>query len=161
MPSSESKLPVMIVTRGMALDECGRRQVTGRAASGKFYIVGIRTFTLRQFRLMTLDEYQTLAARTMGVRTQADQLSNMALGLAGEAGETADMLKKHLFHGKPLDADDVIKELGDVMWYVAGMATAIGVSLDEIAQRNVDKLRKRYPDGFSVEASARRADVVA
>lgn len=110
---------------------------------------------------MTLDEYQQLAARTIGTRTHADQLSNMALGLAGEAGETADMLKKHLFHGKPLDAEEVIKELGDVMWYVAGMATAIGVSLDDIAQRNVDKLRKRYPDGFSSEASAKRADVVA
>lgn len=110
---------------------------------------------------MTLDEYQTLAARTIGERTPADQLSNMALGLAGEAGETADMLKKHLFHGKPLDADELIKELGDVMWYVAGMATAIGASLDDVAQRNVDKLRKRYPDGFSVSASAQRVDVVA
>ena len=108
---------------------------------------------------MTLDEYQHLAARTIGTRTHTDQLSNMALGLAGEAGETADMLKKHLFHGKPLDADEVIKELGDVLWYVAGMATAIGVSLGEVGQRNVDKLRKRYPDGFSAEASAKRADV--
>ncbi len=108
---------------------------------------------------MTLDEYQHLAARTIGTRTHADQLSNMALGLAGEAGETADMLKKHLFHGKPLDADEVVKELGDVLWYVAGMATAIGASLDDIAHRNVDKLRKRYPDGFTAEASAQRADV--
>jgi NTP pyrophosphatase (non-canonical NTP hydrolase) len=108
---------------------------------------------------MTLDEYQQFAARTIGIRTQADQLSNMALGLAGEAGETADMLKKHLFHGKPLDVDEVIKELGDVMWYVAGMATAIGASLDDVAQRNVDKLRQRYPNGFSTEASARRVDV--
>ena len=110
---------------------------------------------------MTLEEYQQLAARTIGTRTQADQLSNMALGLAGEAGETADMLKKHLFHGKALDRDEVVRELGDVLWYVAGMATAIGISLDEVARRNVDKLRRRYPDGFSVEASAQRADVVA
>ncbi|MBC7561487.1 MAG: nucleoside triphosphate pyrophosphohydrolase family protein [Gemmatimonadaceae bacterium] len=110
---------------------------------------------------MTLDEYQQLAARTIGTRTHADQLSNMALGLAGEAGETADMLKKHLFHGKPLDPDEVMKELGDVMWYVAGMATAMGMSLDDVAQRNVDKLRTRYPDGFSAEASALRRDVVA
>ena len=109
---------------------------------------------------MTLDEYQQLAARTIGIRTQADQLSNMALGLAGEAGETADLLKKHLFHGKPLNADEVVKELGDVLWYVAGMATAVGVSLGDVAQRNVDKLRTRYPDGFSVEASAQRRDVI-
>jgi NTP pyrophosphatase (non-canonical NTP hydrolase) len=110
---------------------------------------------------MTLDDYQALAARTIGNRTPADQLSNMALGLAGEAGETADMLKKHLFHGKPLDVDELVKELGDVLWYVAGMATAIGASLDDVAQRNVDKLRKRYPDGFSTEASAKRADMSA
>ena len=110
---------------------------------------------------MTLEEYQQLAARTIGTRTHADQLSNMALGLAGEAGETADMLKKHLFHGKALDRDEVVRELGDVLWYVAGMATAIGISLDEVARRNVEKLRRRYPDGFSVEASAQRADVVA
>lgn len=115
--------------------------------------------TLCQPQHMTLDEYQQLAARTIGTRTHADQLSNMALGLAGEAGETADMLKKHLFHGKPLDADEVVKELGDVMWYVAGMATAIGVSLGDIAQRNVDKLRTRYPDGFSAAASAKRVDI--
>lgn len=110
---------------------------------------------------MTLDEYQQFAARTIGTRTPKDQLANMALGLTGEAGETADMLKKHLYHGKPLDADELIKELGDVLWYVAGMATAVGASLDDVAQRNVDKLRKRYPDGFSVEASAKRADVSA
>lgn len=110
---------------------------------------------------MTLDEYQQLAARTIGTRTPTDQLANMAMGLAGEAGETADMLKKHLFHGKPLDQDELVKELGDVMWYVAGMATAIGASLDDIATRNVDKLRKRYPDGFSAEASAKRLDVSA
>ena len=110
---------------------------------------------------MTLDEYQLLAARTIGTRSHADQLSNMALGLAGEAGETADVLKKHLFHGRPLDSDELIKELGDVMWYVAGMATAIGASLDDVAQRNVEKLRKRYPDGFSAAASEKRIDVGA
>ena len=135
--------------------------VTGRVRIGKFYSIASLRLTLCHHAAMTLDEYQQLAARTIGTRTHADQLSNMALGLAGEAGETADMLKKHLFHGKPLDADEVIKELGDVMWYVAGMATAIGASLDDVAQRNVDKLRKRYPDGFSAEASARRADIVS
>jgi len=129
-------------------------------AVGKFYSVRT-TLSPCAARPMTLDEYQQLASRTIGTRTHTDQLSNMALGLAGEAGETADMLKKHLFHGKPLDVDEVIKELGDVMWYVAGMATAIGASLDDVAQRNVDKLRKRYPDGFSADASAARADIVA
>jgi NTP pyrophosphatase (non-canonical NTP hydrolase) len=110
---------------------------------------------------MTLDEYQALARRTLGVRTPEQQLANAALGLAGEAGEVAETIKKHLFHARPLDRDEVVKELGDCLWYVAAMATAIGASLDEVAATNIDKLRRRYPDGFSPEASARRADVGA
>jgi len=74
---------------------------------------------------MTLDEYQALARRTLGDRPQEMQLSNAALGLSGEAGEVADMLKKHLFHSHPLDRDAMVKELGDCLWYVAAMATAL------------------------------------
>jgi len=108
---------------------------------------------------MTLDEYQELARRTIGGgRTHEQQLANAALGLAGEAGEVADTLKKHLFHGRPLDRDAVVKELGDCLWYVAAMATAVGVSLDAVGAANIEKLRRRYPDGFSPEASLRRAD---
>ena len=109
---------------------------------------------------MTLDEYQELARRTLGTeRTHEQQLANAALGLAGEAGEVADTLKKHLFHGRPLDRDAVVKELGDCLWYVAAMATAIGVSLDAVGTANIEKLCRRYPDGFSPEASLRRVDV--
>lgn len=108
---------------------------------------------------MTLDEYQALARRTMGDRPPEQQLANAALGLAGEAGEVADTLKKHLFHGRPLDREAVVKELGDCLWYVAAMATAIGASLDEVGATNIDKLRRRYPNGFSAEASLRRVDV--
>jgi len=107
---------------------------------------------------MTLDDYQLLALRTLGSRPPEQQLANAALGLAGEAGEVADAIKKHLFHGRPLDRDAVVRELGDCLWYVATMAAAIGASLDEVGATNVDKLRRRYPDGFSSEASLRRAD---
>ena len=65
---------------------------------------------------MDLDAYQKLAARTMGPRTPEQQLANAALGLAGEAGEVADTLKKHLFHARPLDREAVVKELGDCLW---------------------------------------------
>ncbi len=108
---------------------------------------------------MTLDEYQQLAARTLGRdRTHEQQLANAALGLTGESGEVAEVIKKHLFHATPLDQDALAKELGDCLWYIGAFATVLGLSLDEIAQRNVDKLRKRYPEGFDTERSRNRTE---
>ena len=108
---------------------------------------------------MHLNEYQELAARTLGRdRTHEQQLANAALGLTGEAGETADIIKKHLFHATPLDQDALIKELGDCLWYIGAFATVLGLSLDDIAQKNVDKLRKRYPEGFDPERSRNRTE---
>ncbi len=108
---------------------------------------------------MHLDEYQSLAARTLGRdRTHEQQLANAALGLTGEAGETAEIIKKHLFHDTPLDRDALIKELGDCLWYIGAFATVLDVSLEEIAQRNVDKLHKRYPEGFDPQRSKHRTE---
>jgi NTP pyrophosphatase (non-canonical NTP hydrolase) len=108
---------------------------------------------------MTLDEYQELAARTLGRdRTHEQQLANAALGLTGESGEVADLIKKHLFHATPLDQDALVKELGDCLWYLGAFATVLGLSLDDIAQRNIDKLRRRYPDGFDPERSRNRTE---
>lgn len=113
----------------------------------------------RYFRDMILDEYQQLAARTLGRdRTHEQQLANAALGLTGEAGEVAEVIKKHLFHATPLDQDALVKELGDCLWYVAAFATVLDLSLDDIAQRNIDKLRRRYPDGFDTERSRNRTE---
>jgi NTP pyrophosphatase (non-canonical NTP hydrolase) len=107
---------------------------------------------------MNLDEYQSLAARTMGPRTPEQQLANAALGLTGEAGEVAEHVKKHLFHATPLDRDAVVKELGDCLWYVAAMCTALGISMDDVGTANIEKLRRRYPDGFSAERSINRIE---
>jgi NTP pyrophosphatase (non-canonical NTP hydrolase) len=108
---------------------------------------------------MTLDEYQDLAARTLGRdRTHDQQLANAALGLTGEAGEVAEVIKKHLFHATPLDQDALVKELGDCLWYIGAFATVLGLSMDDIAQRNIDKLRKRYPEGFDTERSRNRTE---
>ena len=108
---------------------------------------------------VTLDDYQQLAARTLGRdRTHEQQLANAALGLTGEAGETAEIIKKHLFHATPLDQEALAKELGDCLWYIGAFATVLGLSLDDIAQRNVDKLRKRYPEGFDSERSRNRTE---
>jgi len=108
---------------------------------------------------MNLDDYQQLAARTLGRdRTHDQQLANAALGLTGEAGEVAEIIKKHLFHATPLDQEAVVKELGDCLWYIGAFATVLGLSMDDIAQRNIDKLRKRYPEGFDTERSRNRTE---
>lgn len=77
-----------------------------------------------------------------------ESLCNWALGLSGEVGEVIEHIKKHCFHGKDLNYDEVEKEIGDVLWYVSALCTQLGLNLDEVAQKNVDKLMARYPDGF-------------
>ena len=83
---------------------------------------------------------------------------NACLGLSGEVGEFNDMIKKWIFHEKPFDEVHAKKELGDVLWYVAMMCHSFGWDLDEIMQMNVDKLKARYPQGFSVELANNRKD---
>ena len=108
---------------------------------------------------LTLDEYQNLASRTAGAGGDGQRrLVIAALGLAGEAGEFANMVKKLTAHGHDITPEILADELGDVMWYVAEAATAIGIHLGDIANTNVDKLRKRYPEGFSEERSINREE---
>jgi len=109
-----------------------------------------------------LDNYQAAARRTINPQstlTFEQRLTSFALGIAGEAGEVADELKKVVFHEHPLDRAKLADELGDVLWYIAALATTAGLSLDEIAQGNVAKLQRRYPQGFSTADSLRRVDV--
>jgi NTP pyrophosphatase (non-canonical NTP hydrolase) len=109
---------------------------------------------------MEIDEYQREAERTLSGNddSQRSALTLGALGLAGESGEAVDLLKKHLFHDQPLDTEKLKKELGDVLWYLAAIATSAGLSLSDVARANVEKLRKRFPDGFSPAASVAKAD---
>jgi len=105
---------------------------------------------------MELKEYQVLAMRTKGGLSDAEQIICGGLGIAGEAGEVADLIKKVAFHDHDLEVDKIKKELGDVMWYIALLCDALSLSMDEITEENIEKLKLRYPDGFSSERSKNR-----
>lgn len=108
---------------------------------------------------MEINEYQLLAMRTLNKELDKKEvLTNSVMGLCGESGEACDIVKKHLFHGHELDRDALIKELGDVSWYLAEAATAIEIDLSEVFERNIEKLKKRYPEGFSEERSINRTE---
>ena len=107
---------------------------------------------------MTINEYQQEALRTepKDRMTKTDRMLNGLMGLNGEVGEAIDILKKHLFQGHELNKQHFAKELGDIAWYLAVSADAIGYDLEKIFRMNVEKLRERYPDGFDAEKSINR-----
>ena len=108
---------------------------------------------------MTPNEYQQLAARTLidvpnfQITDEEIMISWTAIGLAGEAGECAEHVKKQVFHRVELDPLKMKKELGDVLWYLSALAKQFGFTLEEIMEHNIEKLKARYPDGFSSERS--------
>ncbi len=106
---------------------------------------------------MKVNDYQQLAMTTLNPQLkEKDVLINSVMGLCGESGECIDIVKKWLAQGHDLDKDKLIDELGDVAWYLAECATALGVSLQSVLQHNLDKLRKRYPQGFDKAQSITR-----
>ncbi len=108
---------------------------------------------------MTVNEYQTLAMTTLNpALSQKDILINGVMGLCGEAGEAIDVVKKHLAQGHELDRERLIKELGDVAWYLAETATALNITLEEVLEGNLRKLRARYPEGFDAQRSLHREE---
>ena len=108
---------------------------------------------------MTGNEYQQLAMRTSRKDlTPQEHLINGVLGMAGEAGECADYVKKHLYQGHELEREKLAYEISDVLWYCAETASAIGYKLEDIFMMNVSKLAKRYADGFTAEESINRKD---
>ena len=105
---------------------------------------------------MNMNEYQALAQRTSNTSTMSDKLENALLGLSGEVGELCDHYKKYMYQGHDIDYDHMAEEAGDVLWYMAELADALGTTLEDIARRNIDKLRNRYPEGFDPERSRHR-----
>lgn len=130
----------------------------------------------KEYKSMTINEYQRLALRTDPLNSPyfafGGDLSDFKkkldlnhirlleglLGLSGEGGEAADLMKKFLFQGHPFDREHMAKELGDIAWYLAISADALGYDLETIFQMNIDKLRARYPEGFEVEKSLHRKE---
>lgn len=97
---------------------------------------------------MTINEYQQLALRTEShTNSDLDRILQGVMGLAGESGECVDLVKKFIFQGHSLDSEHLMKELGDVAWYLALTADTIGYTLEEVLEANVKKLEDRYPDG--------------
>lgn len=121
----------------------------------------------------TLDEYQSLATRTINpALTQREGIMHAGAGCASDGGEVCGAARSHFFYNKPLDAlhgdtpgatlrDNLIEECGDQLWFLAEMATRLGITLDDIARANMAKLLKRYPDKYYDSAAQARADKVA
>ena len=106
---------------------------------------------------MTINEYQKLAMTTLNpALSEKGVLLNGVMGLCGESGEAIDLVKKWMMQGHELDKAHLAKELGDVAWYLAETATAIGYDLETILQANIDKLKARYPEGFNADRSMHR-----
>lgn len=108
------------------------------------------------------DEYQQLAKRTLWDKPEQSLTDKeimqiwVAMGLAGEAGEVSDYIKKGIFHRHGIDKEKLKDELGDQLWYLVMTADLFGLSLSEIMQFNIDKLKKRYPNGFNYSDSVNR-----
>lgn len=107
---------------------------------------------------MNLSDYQREVARTCATSDHSETVKMALIGLADEVGEVAGPLKKYLFHGHELSGAKLVDELGDVLWYLTTLANEFDISLEDVISENVEKLRKRYPEGFSSEKSINREE---
>lgn len=114
-----------------------------------------------QIKVLDVFMFQKEAERTLRNDLQYECVcSNMCMGLSGECGEVIDLLKKHIWQGKELDINDLIEEVGDVLWYIANLCNVNNITMEECMLANVNKLKKRYPNGFSIKDANERKDKV-
>ena len=104
---------------------------------------------------MTFNDFQRAASLTARENPFKERILVQSLGLAGEAGEVANLVKKWAWHNGPLSPDQMADELADVLWYVADLASAMGLDLEAVALGNVEKLQRRYPAGFTADGGIR------
>lgn len=136
---------------------CGAPVPEGRQVCGMCEAM-VMNIPQTEKKQMTLNEYQAAAMRTAKKQDARSELLEAILGIVGEGGELADVYKKVRFQGHTEDTEHAVKELGDVLWYIAEAAEALGVSLQMVAERNIEKLRARYPDGFDPNKSVNRKE---
>ena len=109
---------------------------------------------------MELAEYRKQCKRTAKFTgTPTEIVCNMCMGIAGEAGEVVDYLKKVGFHGHEFDKNTLIKELGDLSWYMTVLADYFGINMEDVLSANIEKLKKRYLNGWSEADSIKRVDI--
>ena len=111
----------------------------------------------RKHRMLALDLAK--GGHDIQLKNFEKHIMHAALGIAGEGGEVVDLIKKTVINGKDLDLTELTKELGDLEWYLALLRSVTGIDREVVLQMNIEKLRERYKDGYSDEASAKRVDV--
>ena len=126
--------------------------------AGRFYDAEVYEIRNETMKGMTANDYQKQAMETLNPALgKKDVLINGVMGLCGESGEAIDIVKKHLHQGHELDRTALVNELGDIAWYLAETAWALDMPLEDILRRNLEKLKERYPQGFSAGRSQNRA----
>lgn len=152
------------VSSGAAMRKAGMTHI--RTETEKYEKLGIKydaevyEICTPHKQALTVQEYQTLAMTTLNpALNKKDVLINGVMGLCGESGEAIDIVKKWLAQGHELDKEKLAKELGDIAWYLAETAYALDISLEEIFRANIEKLKKRYPEGFDTEKSLHRTEM--
>lgn len=113
-------------------------------------------FRLTAEKSLSLNAYLVQSNRT--AEPHENELLNYGLGISEEAGEVSGLIKKSFFHGHDINRNEIMKELGDVLWYLSQIARLAGLTLEEVATANIEKLQKRYPNGFSESDSIHRAE---
>lgn len=114
---------------------------------------------------MDANQYQLLAARTLidkpdfEITDKHIMIMWCAIGLSGESGEISELVKKGILHQHGLDEQKMSKEIGDCLWYLAGLCTVLHLDMGQVMQENIDKLKLRYPNGFNSQDSISRKDV--
>ena len=149
------------VASGRAMEKAGMKHIG--TEEGKYEKVGI-LYDAEIYEIcnghsegLTANDYQRQAMALLNpALSRKDVLINGVMGLCGESGEAIDLVKKHLHQGHPLDKEKLAKELGDVAWYLAETAWALDIPLEKILRGNLEKLRKRYPEGFDTNRSQNR-----